>query len=81
MPETNYNNIKIGIVGLGLVAEPNLKGYRRRTNPIMVQGAVISGVAIVHQLEPDPLSILKSGDWVRLNPTEGSLELLEELEE
>ena len=25
MPETNYNNIKIGIVGLGLVDEPNLK--------------------------------------------------------
>ena len=36
MPDTNYNNIKIGIVGLGLVAEPNLKGYRSHPNAEVV---------------------------------------------
>ena len=36
MPDTNYNNIKIGIVGLGLAAEPNLKGYRSHPNAEVV---------------------------------------------
>lgn len=48
----------------------------RRTNPIMVQGAVLAGVAILHQLETDPVTTLRTGDWVRVNPDRGTVEVL-----
>lgn len=48
----------------------------RRTNPIMVQGAVHAGLALLDQLDPDPVSALHSGDWVRVSPATGTVEVL-----
>jgi predicted aconitase with swiveling domain len=47
----------------------------RRTNPVMVQGAVLAGIAIMHRLEPDPLEVVETGDLLRLLPAEGRVEV------
>ena len=47
----------------------------RRTNPVMVQGAVMAGIAIMHRLDPDPVEAIQSGDRVRLEPAEGLIEV------
>ena len=41
------------------------------TNPVMVQGAVLANVALMHELEPDPLATIRTGDIVRMRPSEG----------
>ena len=50
-----------------------------RTNPVMVQGAVLANVALVHELEPDPLATIRTGDTVRMRPAEGVVEVVREL--
>jgi predicted aconitase with swiveling domain len=47
----------------------------RRTNPVMVQGAVLAAIAIMHRLEPDPIEALRTGDLLRLVPAEGRVEV------
>jgi uncharacterized protein len=47
-----------------------------RTNPVMVQGAVLAGIPIVHELRPDPFTALSSGDVVRVVAGEGRVELV-----
>ena len=47
----------------------------RATNPVMVQGAVMAGIAIMHRLEPDPVHAIASGDWLRLRPAEGEIDV------
>jgi len=42
-----------------------------RTNPIMVQGAVLAAIALVHALDQDPVRAIQTGDWVRLDPGRG----------
>ena len=46
----------------------------RRTNPVMVQGAVLAGIAIMHRLVPDPVDVLATGDVLHLAPAEGRVE-------
>lgn len=46
------------------------------TNPIMVQGAVLAGIPILHRLTPDPTRTLRTGDRVRLDPARGRVTLL-----
>jgi len=48
----------------------------RRANPIVAQGAVFAGLPIMHLLEPDPVESLQTGDWLRLIPSEGRIEVL-----
>jgi phosphomecalonate degydratase small subunit len=48
----------------------------RTTNTVLVQGCVLAGIPIVHGLEPDPLTALRTGDRVRVEPAEGRLVLL-----
>lgn len=45
-------------------------------NPIVCQGAVFAGLPILHRLQPDPVEALQTGDWVRLLPAEGRIEVL-----
>lgn len=47
-----------------------------RTNPVMVQGAVLANVALMHELEPDPLATIRNGDTVRMRPAEGVVEVV-----
>ena len=43
------------------------------TNPVMVQGAVLAGLPLMHCLVPEPHKIISTADWVELNPTEGTV--------
>lgn len=43
----------------------------RETNPVMVQGAVLAGIPIMHRLEPDPVATIRTGDCVRIDPAAG----------
>lgn len=45
----------------------------QHTNPVMVQGAVLAGVAVLHRLAPDPVVTLRTGDWVRVDPAAGTV--------
>lgn len=47
------------------------------TNPVMVQGAVFAGITITEGWAPDPYSIIKTGDVVRIDPVKKTLELIE----
>ena len=54
-----------GMAPLGLVF--------RSTNPVMVQGAVLAGLSLMHCLMPEPQEAISTSDWVELNPTEGTV--------
>jgi predicted aconitase with swiveling domain len=47
----------------------------RETNPIMVQGAVLAGIPIMHRLVPDPVEVIESGDYLRMFPEAGIVEV------
>ena len=46
------------------------------TEPIVAVGAIISEIPLVDMLEKDPYEILKDGDTVLVNGSEGYIELL-----
>lgn len=48
----------------------------RRTNPVFVQGCVLAGISILHEMHPDPLERLKTGDRVRVDPQGGVITIL-----
>lgn len=45
------------------------------TNPIMVQGAVLAGIALLDRLDPDPLACIHTGDWLVVDPERGVAEV------
>ena len=45
----------------------------RTTNPVMVQGAVLAGLAMLHRLTPDPIESIHTGDEVEVDPTTGTV--------
>jgi hypothetical protein len=47
------------------------------TNPVMVQGAVFAHLTITEGWSPDPAEVLKTGDWVRVDPQRKVIELLQ----
>ena len=47
-----------------------------RTNPVMIQGLVLAEIPVMHQVSPDPFTVLASGDRVRMRPRRGVVELL-----
>jgi predicted aconitase with swiveling domain len=46
------------------------------TNPVMVQGAVFADIAITEGWDPDPAGVVRTGDWVRVDPARRVIELL-----
>lgn len=57
-----------GLAPLGLVC--------RRSNPVVVQGAVLSGLPLMDGCDQDPTECIQTGDWVRLSPHLGLIEIL-----
>jgi predicted aconitase with swiveling domain len=47
-----------------------------RTNPVMIQGLVLAGIPAMHRVTPDPFTVLRSGDRVRVSPARGVVEVL-----
>ena len=46
------------------------------TNPVMVQGAIFAGIPITAGWSPQPRGVVKSGDWVRVDPPRKTIEVL-----
>ena len=46
------------------------------TNPVMVQGAVFAGIPITEGWAPHPREVVKTGDWVRVDPPGRKIEIL-----
>jgi predicted aconitase with swiveling domain len=44
-------------------------------NPVMVQGAVLAGIALMDRLTPDPMTAIRTGDKVRVDPKAGRVEV------
>jgi predicted aconitase with swiveling domain len=49
------------------------------TNPVMVQGAIFAGIPITEGWEPEPGGIVRTGDWVRVDPGNRLIEVLRRL--
>jgi predicted aconitase with swiveling domain len=77
-----FNTAKGGVATAWALLDMKSRGVApaallfRTTNPIMVQGAVLGGIALMDRLEPDPLAAIRSGDWVRVRPKEGTVEVI-----
>jgi hypothetical protein len=46
------------------------------TNPVMVQGAVFAGIAITEGWSQPPAEVVRTGDWVRVDPARRVIEVL-----
>lgn len=46
------------------------------TNPVMVQGAIFAGMTITEGWDTPPAQVVKTGDWVRVDPARGVIEVL-----
>ena len=46
------------------------------TNPVMVQGAIFAGIPITAGWSPEPETVIKSGDWVRVDPARKLIEVI-----
>jgi hypothetical protein len=77
-----FNTAKGGVATAWALLDMKQRGIApaalvfRAANPIMVQGAVLAGIPIMDRLEPDPLAAVKTGDRLRVRPSEGIVELL-----
>ena len=45
------------------------------TNPVMVQGAIFAGITITEGWNPRAPEVVKTGDWVRVDPARRIIEL------
>jgi predicted aconitase with swiveling domain len=63
----------LALVGRGVAPAGVLFG---RTNPVMIQGLVLAGIPALHQVRPDPFTVLATGDRVRMRPGLGRVELV-----
>ncbi len=46
------------------------------TNPVMVQGAIFADMTITEGWSRRPADVVKTGDWVRVDPKRGVIEVL-----
>ena len=46
------------------------------TNPVMVQGALFADMTITEGWEPHPREVVRTGDWVRVDPARKLIEVL-----
>jgi hypothetical protein len=46
------------------------------TNPVMVQGAIFADIAITEGWDRHPAEVIRTGDWVRVDPARRVIELL-----
>ncbi len=61
-----YQLIKNGVAPAAMI--------NAESEPIVAVGAIISGIPLVDKMEHDPFDILKDGDTVKVDATEGFVE-------
>ena len=73
---------KGGVAGGWAFRDLVCKGFAPRAfgfgklNPVMVQGAVFAGIPITEGWQPDALTMLRTGDMVRIDPERLRIEKL-----
>ncbi|TAK22557.1 MAG: DUF126 domain-containing protein [Chloroflexota bacterium] len=78
-----FNTAKGGVATAWALLDMKARGVApaglifRVTNPIMVQGAVLAGIALMDRLDPDPVTTIRTGDRVRVSPADGTVEIVE----
>jgi len=40
-------------------------------DPVVAIGAIIGNIPMVHKLDPDPLKVIRTGDWVEVDADQG----------
>ncbi len=45
------------------------------TNPVMVQGAVLAEMPLMHRLDPPPHRAIETGDWLEMDPAAGAIKV------
>ncbi|MGE3271219.1 MAG: DUF126 domain-containing protein [Chloroflexota bacterium] len=43
------------------------------SNPILAQGAALANIPLMDRLEPDPYSVVETGDWLIVDPPAGEV--------
>ena len=77
-----FNTAKGGVATAWALLEMKRRGIApaalvfRLANPIMAQGAALAGIALMDRLEPDPLTVLQTGDLARVAPAAGPIDLM-----
>mgnify|MGYP000002899628 CR=1 FL=1 len=77
-----FNTAKGGVATAWALLDMKRRGVApaalifRRANPIMVQGAVLAGIALMDGLEPDPVQTIRTGDRIRVRPRAGLVEVI-----
>lgn len=77
-----FNTAKGGVATAWALLDMRARGVApaalifRLTNPIMVQGAALARIALLDRLTPDPLVVLRTGDWLRVEPACGLVSVL-----
>jgi predicted aconitase with swiveling domain len=61
----------LALTGRGVAPAGVLFG---RTNPVMIQGLVLAGSPVMHRVSPDPFTVFRTGDRVRMSPSRGLVE-------
>jgi predicted aconitase with swiveling domain len=61
----------LALAGRGVAPAGVLFG---KTNPVMIQGLVLAGIPVMHRVAPDPFTVLRTGDRVRMSPRRGVVE-------
>jgi predicted aconitase with swiveling domain len=64
-----FNDIK----GKGIAPKAFIFGI---TNPVMVQGAIFAGITITEGWDRDPRELIRTGDWVRVDPRQLTITLV-----
>jgi len=77
-----FNTAKGGVATAWALLDMRTRGVApaalifRTTNPIMVQGAALARIALLDRLDPDPLTALRTGDWLHVDPAAGQVRRL-----
>lgn len=77
-----FPSAKGGIAAGWAFLDIKTKGFAPRalvfgvTNPVMVQGAVFAGLTITEGWSPDPRGRIRTGDIVRVDPSEKTITLV-----
>jgi predicted aconitase with swiveling domain len=48
-----------------------------RTNPVMVQGAILAGIPILDGIDPQAFAVIRDGDVIRVDPANLRVEIIE----
>lgn len=67
-PITAYRAAKNGVAPAGFVCG--------EVEPVLVAGMIAAGIPCVDKLDHDPLKIIKTGDWVKVDGDNGIVEVI-----